>query len=312
MTNTLLNVVSTLRQYSVISDSIEHLGISFKHRPSTRQGHNSSSMRDLLKGSQIAVVGDDTIDRSVFEACPELRLVIRWGAGIDNVDLVAAKTHGVEVQNTPGLFGEDVADLAISLSLSCVRGIVKNDREIREGRWPKDTVHSFRDMKAAILGAGAVGREIARLLSAFGLVVKVYDPAVPAGEGQYWRAVDSIQKCVAEANLLFVCLPLNNETRGLVGAKLLKGMGTPSYVVNVARGEVVDEKALFKMIDSDQISGAGLDVFLNEPLNPEDLPGKSNMVVLSSHNASNTFSSIARANKAVDKLIEDFASRGLL
>lgn len=309
MPKTLLNVVSTLRQYSAVSDSIQHLGIAFRHLPSSGQGHNSSSMRDALRSSQIAVVGDDTVDESVFEACPELRLIIRWGAGTDNVDLVAAGKHGVQVQNTPGLFGEDVADLAIGLALSCVREIVKNDKEIREGRWPKDTVHSFRDMEAAILGAGAVGREIARILSAFGLVVRVFDPEIPVGEGQNWRAVESIQNCVADANLLFVCTPLNAETRGLVGADLLSAMGTPSYVVNVARGEVIDEKELFKMIDANQISGAGLDVFHHEPLSPEVLPGASDLVVLSSHNASNTFSSIARANRAVDKLIEDFATR---
>ena len=312
MPDTLLNVVSTLRQYSSISDSIQHLGLTLKHRPSAGQGHSSSSMRDFLKGAEIAVVGDDTVDESVFEACPDLRLVIRWGAGMDNVDLLAAQSHGVEVQNTPGLFGEDVADLAISLALGCVRDIVKNDREIREGRWPKNTAHSFRDMRAAILGAGAVGSEIARLLSAFGLAVRVFDPAVPAGAVLNVQAVESIHECVADANLLFVCIPLNSETRGLVDSGLLKEMGTPSYVVNVARGEIIDEKSLFSLIGSNRISGAGLDVFHHEPLHSQDLPDNSHSLVLSSHNASNTFASIARANRAVDRLIEDFVARGSL
>lgn len=301
-----LSVISTLRQYDALSSDLVELGVSFSFSPSNGQGHDSIEMRSLLSQHQIAVIGDDSVDRKVLESCPELRLIVRWGAGTDNVDLVAARELGIPVVNTPGLFGADVADLALALALCCVRTIVKTDRQIREGYWPKGTTSSFRSLTAAILGVGAVGREVARLLSTFGLKIKVFDPTEPPGVTETWTAFATVEECVAGANLLFACLPLTAETRGVVNRGLMESMGAPAFVINVSRGEVLDQFDLFTLIDERKIDGAGLDVFQIEPLQLEALPQQAGNLVLSSHNASNTFQSIARANSKVDSLIRSF------
>ncbi|MDA9916124.1 hydroxyacid dehydrogenase [bacterium] len=268
-------------------------------------------MQQLLKGATVAIVGDDVVDREVLYKSRELRLLVRWGAGIDNVDLSTAQELGIQVSNTPGLFGEDVADLALGLALSCVRGVAFGDRMVRNGQWPKQSSHSFRQLRFCVLGLGAVGRQVATLLTAFGGTVKVYDPQISSdfAATSEWLRCDSLEAALKESNVLFLCLPLSPATENLIDSAKLQLMGSPAFVINVARGGILNQADLFDLIDAGRIHGAGLDVFESEPLNLETLPVRSDGITLSAHNASNTFRSIDKANAAVDSLIIQFARK---
>lgn len=306
MLATAVKVVSTLRQYSTITERMKESGIDFSHHPAISQGHSQSAMVALASDAEVLIVGDDLVDEEVLRKAKKLKLLIRWGAGLDNVDIDAADKLGIVIKNTPGLFGEDVADMALSLAMNCVRQVSLFDRKIRSGDWPKETSFSFRSLTPSILGLGAVGKELARVLQIFGNSVRGYDPLVSAGQYELFEAFGGVGECVAGSNILFVCLPLTDLTRGSVNAELLDLLASPGFVINVGRGEVINQTDLLERVSDGRLAGAGLDVFEAEPLPHETLAALPDQLVLSSHNASNTHASISRANSAVDEIISAY------
>lgn len=306
MVATAVKIVSTLRQYSTMPLTLRKPGIEFSHHPATSQGHGQSAMVELASDAEILIVGDDLANEEVLRKAAKLKLLIRWGAGLDNVDLDAADKLGIVVRNTPGLFGEDVADIALSLAMNCVRQVSLFDRKIRSGDWPKETSFSFRSLTPAILGLGAVGKELARVLQIFGHSVRGYDPLLPPGQYEHFETFGGVRECVSGSNLLFVCLPLTDLTRGSVNAELLDLLASPGYVINVGRGEVINQTDLLERVSDGRLAGAGLDVFEAEPLPHQTLAALPDQLVLSSHNASNTHASIGRANSEVDRIISAY------
>lgn len=307
--NSTIKVVSTCFQYRLPPTSMSSW-IGFRHAPSNRQAHTSEELVEACADGEVAIIGDDDADSSFFERCSNLRLLIRWGAGTNNVNFEAAKKTGVQVVNTPGLFGEDVADMAIGMAISIVREIPVNAELIRQGGWPKKTTHSFRDMTAGVVGLGAVGREIARILMGIGLPVRVYDPFCedfPDGV----EVTKSLTECAITSNILFLSAPLTEETRGFVDADLLRLLSAPRFVVNVSRGELLNEKAVMECLASGLLSGLAVDVFSQEPPALGDLPGRDLNFLASSHNASNTFRSIERANERVDQVLHAYIAGSL-
>lgn len=312
MVTTAVKVVSTLRQYSTIPERMMESGIEFSHHPAVSQGHGTSAMVELASDAEVLIVGDDSVTEEVLRNAANLKLLIRWGAGIDNVDLHAADKYGIVVKNTPGLFGEDVADMALSLAVNCVRQVSLFDRKIRSGDWPKESSFSFRSLTPAILGLGAVGNELARILRVFGHSVRGYDPLVSPGQYELFEAFGGARECVSGSNILFVCLPLTDLTRGSVNAELLDLLASPGYVINVGRGETINQTDLLERVSDGRLAGAGLDVFEAEPLPHQTLVALPDQLVLSSHNASNTHTSISKANVAVDEILTSYLeTRGI-
>lgn len=302
-----VKVVSTCFQYSEVCEKLID-SIEFTHVRPNLQGFLSKDLAAICAGAQIAVIGDDQADEGFFTASSELKLLIRWGAGTDNVDFEAAAKANVQVLHTPGLFGEDVADMALSMAISLVRNIPPNSQKILEGEWPKETTLSFRSVAVGIMGSGAVGRELQRLIETFGPVPKVYDPFL-SGTTEPTNLVMSLDQLVTGTNVLFVCAPLTEETLGVVNPNLVSKMTYPRFVVNVSRGELLEEAGILHLLLQDEIQGLGLDVFENEPpLNLDPALSRRNIVV-SSHNGSNTHRSISLANAKVDELITMYVNR---
>ena len=259
-----------------------------------------------MADSTIGVIGDDEADSNFFSRVPELKLLIRWGAGMDNVAIDEAIAHGVIVKNTPGLFGEDVADMAFGLAMNLVRQITDKHMKILQGGWPKSTTHSFRSLRSGILGVGAIGREIARLTASFGLETHGYDPGLSDYSQPGLEMVPRLPQLLRQSNILFITAPLTPDTEGLISANEIRRMLEPRFVVNVSRGEVLDQSSAFELVDSGELDGLGLDVYWEEPSNKDSFPRDVNKCVFSSHNASNTFHSIAKANQTADQLILEF------
>lgn len=226
------------------------------------------------------LAGDDQITRAVLEkALPRLKVIAKWGTGIDSIDSASAKQLGVPVLNAPGAFADAVAEVAIGLILMVTRHLGRIDREIRTGGWPKPQGLELKNSTLGMIGYGAIGRRIGELGAAFGMNVRFSDPFVDGSE--------SVAEVARAADVLCLACALTPENHHLVNADLLKTMKPGAIVANVARGPLVDTQALVEALQSGHLGGAALDVFEDEPL-PADHPllGFDNVVV-SSHNANN-------------------------
>lgn len=252
------------------------------------------------------IAGDDQLDREFFEQATQLRTVIRWGIGMDSVDHEAARLHGVSIRNTPGVFGQEVADAAFGYILNLARGYISVDAAVRRGEWPKLEGLTLSGKRLGIVGFGAIGHEIARRGAGFNMDVVAFDPYVnkaPLGV----TTVD-LDTLLSTSHFIVLACPLTPETFHLINADRLNRIRSDAYLVNVARGPVIRETDLVEALANGRIAGAALDVFEVEPLPLESALRTLPNVVLGAHNGSNTREGVARASKvAVDFLLEELA-----
>lgn len=252
------------------------------------------------------IAGDDELDRSFFAGSDKLKTVIRWGIGMDSVDHEAARQHGVTVRNTPGVFGQEVADSAFGYILNLARGYVEVDSAVRRGEWPKWEGFTLAGTRLGIVGFGAIGREIAKRGQGFDMDVVAYDPFVDTNPSSV--PIVDLETLMRTSRFVVLACPLTPDTAHLINADTLGWVRPDAYLVNVARGPVVRETALIDALANQRLAGAALDVFEVEPL-PLDSPLRSlPNVVLGAHNGSNTRQGVARASAAaVDFLIEELS-----
>jgi D-3-phosphoglycerate dehydrogenase len=256
------------------------------------------------------IAGDDPLSRRVIESGPDLRVIIRWGIGMDSVDHAAAAERGVAVTNTPAVFGDEVADSAFGYVLLLARGHHLVDTAVRAGGWPKVEGISLAGERLGVVGLGSIGRAVARRGLGFGMDVVASDPyADPASVSGTGVTLTTIEDLLRTSRFLVLASPLTDETRHIVDAEALATMRADAFLVNVGRGPLVDEPALVEALRAGTIAGAGLDVFEEEPL-PGDSPLRDlPRVVLGAHNGSNTRQGVARASaEAVDRLLNGLES----
>ena len=234
--------------------------------------------------------------RRVLEALPDLRVVSRTGVGYDSIDVDAATDCGVAVCTTPGTNQHSVADLALGLILACAREIPQGDAHVRAGQWSTASIGAeLLDSTVGVVGTGLIGREVVKRLSGFGVKILAYDvvqtPELVERWGVRYVPLDTL---LAESDFVTLHAPLTSNTRGLIGATALQRMRPTAWLINTARGPLVDEAALAAALRSGQIAGAALDVFEVEPL-PADSPlrGLPN-VIFSPHRGGSTFQSRSR------------------
>jgi lactate dehydrogenase-like 2-hydroxyacid dehydrogenase len=240
----------------------------------------SGSVRAVVTGGQIGC------PNTLMEALPVLGIIAINGVGFDKVDLPLAQSRGVRVTTTPGTLTEDVADLAIGLIISLLRGIPAADAHVRAGNWPKaqrPLGHKVSGQRFGIVGLGQIGSAIARRLVAFGPVS--YTGRAPRDVP--YTFVSDPAALAATSDVLIVAAAANAATHHLINADVIEALGPEGYLINVARGAVIDEAALIAALDAGQLAGAALDVFENEPHVPDALRA-SDRVVLTPHIASAT------------------------
>lgn len=226
----------------------------------------SSEVQELLPGCDGYIAGVDTIDRAALEAADQLRVIARYGVGVDRVDLEAAREKGIVVTNTPGANSTSVAELAVGLMLSLARMIPLANQETRAGKPPRIQGVSLEGKVVGLLGLGAIGKRVARRLQGFECTVLAYDPAVDAAAAQEVGAVlCSQEEVVTKSDFLSLHVPVLPETRGMVDASFLAQMKPGAFLINTARGELIDEVALFEALKSGHLRGAALDAFVQEP-----------------------------------------------
>jgi D-3-phosphoglycerate dehydrogenase len=280
------------------------------HCPDVVQVLPESTLRDLLPAFDGWIAGDDPASRPVLTAgrAGKLRAVVRWGIGIDNVDLAAIDDLGLLFCNTPGQFGNEVADVALGYLIGLARMTFQIDRQVRRGEWPKPAGTSLSGKTVALVGFGDVGRCIARRLLVLGTRVIAYDPAYQPAAGLESVEVAVWPSRVEEAHFLVLACALTEANHHLVDGAVLQSVRPGLHVVNVARGPLIDESALVMALEHGRVGGAALDVFESEPLSPSSRLRDFEQCVFGSHNASNTEEAVDRASLEATARVLEFLS----
>jgi lactate dehydrogenase-like 2-hydroxyacid dehydrogenase len=265
--------------------------------------HTDPDAAPLDRIAALAGGGESKVPADLMARLPALKIVSIMGVGYDGVDVTAARARGVLVTHTPDVLNDDVADLALALCLNVARRIPQADRFVREGQWTKGPMPLASKMSGArmgIVGMGRIGQAIAQRARAFGMSIAY--TARSAKPGLPYTFHDQVTALAAWSDFLVVITPGGAGTRKLIDARVLEALGPKGYLVNVARGSVVDETALIEALHKGGIAGAGLDVFEDEPNVPAALRQLDN-VVLTPH--------IGSATRATRQAMADLAFENL-
>ncbi|MEM3420634.1 MAG: hydroxyacid dehydrogenase [Candidatus Hadarchaeum sp.] len=271
-------------------------------------GLKPPELLERIKNYEVLVVRSATkVTKEVIEAGKKLRIIGRAGAGVDNIDVEAAKARGIKVLNTPEAPTEAVAELVIGLMLSWARRLPQADSSMKQGKWLKSELMGteLRGKTLGIIGTGKIGQRVGSLAVAFGMKIVAQDcvvyPEFIAKTSCEYTDLDTVLK---QADYLTIHLPLTPETRHLIGRRELGLMKSTAVLINTSRGEIVDENALIEALTGGKIAGACLDVFSREP--PVDSPLlKLSNVILTPHIGASTHEAQKEAAILISEKIKE-------
>ncbi|MCW5875541.1 MAG: phosphoglycerate dehydrogenase [Anaerolineales bacterium] len=235
-----------------------------------------------------AICGDDRFTAEVLAACaPRLKVISKWGTGIDSIDQAAAAQLGIAVRNTPGAFTEPVADSALSYILAFARQSPWLDRALKAGRWEKLPGRSLSECTLGVVGVGRIGKAVLQRAQGFGMRLLGNDIVEMPAEFLQQTAVEmvSLDRLLAEADFVSLNCDLNPSSHHIIDAAALAKMKPGAVLVNTARGPLVDEPALVAALSARQLAGAALDVFEHEPLPAGSPLLQMDNVLLAAHNS---------------------------
>lgn len=263
-----------------------------------------------LQGCDGYIAGLDFITADVISACPDLKVISRYGVGYDRVDREAAAHAGVTVTNTPGVNAEAVGELAVTMMLSVARRVPHLDRQTREGAWVRSTGMELCGKTVGILGLGAIGKVVARCCAGLGMQVTAYDPYInEAYCKEHGIAVKTLDDVLAESDVISLHLPLNDETKHMINAEAIAKMRPAVIIINTSRGGIIDEAAAAEALQSGKLGGLGLDAFEQEPPEVSPLFDFPNVVVTPHTGAHTREATENMARMAVDNLIAEMSGR---
>jgi phosphoglycerate dehydrogenase-like enzyme len=245
----------------------------------TRQPLKGDDLIGFLRGCSKAITGLEALDDAVFRAVPELRVVSKYGVGLDTIDLEAARRHGVSVRWTPGVNRQSVAELTLAFMIALARNLMPLAREVRDGVWTHGGGRQISSATVGVLGCGHVGQTVARVCRAFGARVVAHDIVAHVDfDGEHGVRAVSLDELLRESDFVTIHLPLDESTRGMIGVEELALMKPSAFLINTARGGIVDEAALRRALVDRRISGAACDVFAVEPPVDTELLALTNFV----------------------------------
>jgi D-3-phosphoglycerate dehydrogenase len=248
------------------------------------------------------IAGDDHLTRRVLEAASRLKVISKWGIGIDAIDVEAARELGISVLNTPGVFGEELADYAMGYLHMLARRQHEVNQKVKEGIWHHVQGTSLAGKTIGIIGLGSSGRALARRAGAASMTAIGFD-VIPPPDHPSYRVVD-LPELLARSDVISLHLPATSETTHLIGEASLAAMKPGAWLINVSRGSLVDENALIAALREGRIGAAALDVFEQEPVSPDNPLLSMDNVIVGSHNGSNTAEAVERTTvQAVRNLI---------
>jgi D-3-phosphoglycerate dehydrogenase len=274
--------------------------------PPVVQQLNEDQLLEIIDQYDAVIAGDDEFTARVIDRAARLRVISKWGVGIDNIDLDAARARGIRVTNTPGTFADEVADVVIGYLIMLARQLHRVDAGVRAGQWPKIEGMSLAGRTLAIVGLGSIGSAVARRGLTMGMRVTGFEISSAQRDAAHAMGIElgDLEAILPTADVVSLNCPLTSENRHMLSDPQFAMMRRGVMLVNTARGPLIDEPALVRALESGQVAGAALDVFEEEPL-PAGSPLRSfENVLLGAHNGSNTGEAARR--------VSDYAVRNLL
>lgn len=271
-----------------------------RYGPAVGRNLHATELIDALVGAEAVIAADERYDASIFDASPMLRVISREGAGYNGIDVAEATRRGVAVTNAP-VVHEATATMAVGLMFATVRKLLISDRSVRAGLWTRRDLFlnpGLDGLTLGLIGFGMIGRGVARRTLPFGLRVLAYSRSLTTEEAdRHGITAASFDRVIAESDIVSLHVPLNDQTRGMIGASELATMKRGAYLINTCRGPVVDEAALINALASGHLNGAGLDVLADEPPDQDNPLFSMDQVVLSPHMGGDTERTMVRAVK---------------
>lgn len=272
---------------------------------------------ERAKGAEIVISNKVMLDAEIMAALPDLRLICVAATGMNNVDLEAAASLGIEVRNAVGYSTYSVAETTIGSAIALLREVVYYDEYFKSGRYAAaDYLFNYdrptsqiRGKRWGIIGLGNIGREVARLAEAFGCEVSYYSTS-GVSRDELYNKVD-LNELLVSSDIVSIHCPLSEKTRNLIGAEELSKMKSSAIIINVARGGIIDEEALAEALDNGKIRGAALDVFSQEPLRTSPLYNIKDKyrLLASPHNAWSAEASLKRLIECIAENIRHYQSK---
>lgn len=246
-----------------------------------------------------AICGDDQFTERVLRAAPRLKVISKWGTGIDSIDCQAAARLGIRVCNTPGAFSDPVADTVLGYIILFARQLAWMDQDIRQGRWEKRQLVSLRERVLGVIGVGNVGKAVVRRAVAFGMRVLGNDivDLPPSFVESTGLEVVSLEQLLRESDFVSVNCTLNPTSFRLIGSRELALMKSTAYLINTARGPLIDEPSLVRALQERRVAGAALDVFEMEPLPAESPLRTLDNCLFGPHNANSSPAAARRVHE---------------
>jgi D-3-phosphoglycerate dehydrogenase len=276
-----MRIAVTSPSFSKHPDLIAEMERSFSDFKLNTDGKRftEEELIDYLKGYDAAIVGLDTINKTVIDALPELKMVSKYGVGLNNIDLDYCKEKNVRIGWTGGVNKLSVAEMVIGNTISLLRNLYRSSNQLSQGDWVKNGGEQLSGKTVGIIGVGHIGKEVIRLLTPFNCKMLVNDIIK---QDEYYSSVGAIESTKEEiyqlADVITIHTPLTNDTKNLINESSLSKMKGNTVVLNTARGGIVDEKAIIEALKDGKIGGAALDVYEIEPASDLSLLSVSNLI----------------------------------
>lgn len=268
---------------------------------------SEAELLPLIEGIDGVICGDDSFTEQVLQHANQLKIISKWGTGIDSIDLSAAGERGILVCNTPSAFTDAVADTTLGYLLNFARSLSQMDKEMRDGRWQKRSGRALNQCSLGVIGVGNIGRAVVQRARAFGMNILGNDPVLPDESflDQTQLQMVSLAELLVKSDFITLHCDLNPTSFHLIGTPELSEMRSTAYLINTARGPLIDELALIEALREKKIAGAALDVFEIEPL-PLDSPLLTmDNCLLAPHNANSDSAARKRVHEStITNLIE--------
>jgi len=296
--NLLITAIPFIPIVKNYKNKIKKRGIDYTLLKSPQQVSEKQFLKIIHKFDAI-LSGDDQITKKVIDKARNLKVISKWGTGIDSIDHIYAKKKGIKVFNTPGAFTNGVATMAVSMILAFYRKIIINHNDIKKNIWSKYPGETLLNKKVGVIGTGNIGMKIIEMIQGFKTINYVNDiKKINQNFLRKFRLKSKTKKFIFNnCDIIIIATDLNRTSFKIINKKTIKDLKNNPLIVNIGRGGSIDNQALLQSLKQKRIKGACLDVFESEPLPKNSLFKKFNNCILSSHNAFNTKDEVEFVNK---------------
>jgi D-3-phosphoglycerate dehydrogenase len=279
-------------------EALQKAGVDVYENPYGRP-MTIDELRPVLPDVEAVIAGADTWDATAFDAAPRLKVIARFGVGLDNIDLAEAERRSITVRNVPGGNANAVAELAVCLTLAALRDVVQLHTSTQNGAWERFVGRELAGRTVGLVGFGDIARRTARKLAAFECVMLAHDPfGDPYAAEQLGVRLVGLDILLASSDAVSLHLPATPQTANMIDADFLRQMKPSAVLINTARGALVDEKALVAALDSGHLAAAAVDVYQREPAHPGDVLLGHPRITTTPHTAAETEETYARVGRA--------------